>query len=250
MAISKSCLCHQLKSENVDKLKIYITGIIGAIDMRYNEAEIALILFFNLSLGGNDFIPKLNEISHERWLKGIFENENFRRKLFNIYSRPDSGHRSVTIDLDVLVNLLQNFCCPNKQDGEQLSLEDVRQLSINLSGKDARITASNNICKLTNSSLQYVLTTGVSEAELSNVMEDGGLKKVGDMVEYELSPHVHYDSFEDHLKIPEEDLKEALTRTRMRRHRKRELIETPGKERQSRKHKRSTSIPRLVSGDR
>jgi len=70
------------------------------------------------------------------------------------------------------------------------------------------------------------------------------------MVEYELGPHVHYDNIEDLLRIPEEDLKEALTRTRMRRQRKRELIETPGKERQPRKRKLITSTPRLVSGDR
>ncbi|KAK3592142.1 hypothetical protein CHS0354_019432 [Potamilus streckersoni] len=51
-------------------------------------------------------------------------------------------------------------------------------------------------------------------AELPNFKEGRDLKKLGDMVEYELGPHVHYDNIED-LRIPEKDLKEALTRTRM-----------------------------------
>ncbi|KAK3602564.1 hypothetical protein CHS0354_021160 [Potamilus streckersoni] len=64
-------------------------------------------------------------------------------------------------------------------------------------------------------SLQYVLTAGVSEAEHRNFMEGGGLVNVGDMAEYELGPHVHYDNIEDLLRIPEEDLKEARTKIRM-----------------------------------
>ncbi|KAK3610781.1 hypothetical protein CHS0354_028190 [Potamilus streckersoni] len=125
-----------------------------------------LSMFFP-SLGGNDFIPKFYGISHEKWLKGIFENETFRRNLFNIHSRPDSGNLSVTIDSGVYINLLKTLYCPSKQDAERLSLEEAR----------------------------------VSEAKLPNFMECGDLKKVGDMVKYELGPHVHYDNIED-LRIP------------------------------------------------
>ncbi|KAL3880313.1 hypothetical protein ACJMK2_032561 [Sinanodonta woodiana] len=241
------------KPGSAGKLDIYnITGIVRALEMRYNEDKIAVVLSFSLSLGGNDFIPKFYEISHEKWLKGIFENETFRRNLFKIRSRPDSGHLSVTIDPGVYISLLKNFYCPNKHDAERLSLEEVRQLSIKLPGKDVRspklwmppISALHSICKLINSCLQYLLTAGVSEAELPNFMEGGGLKKVGDVVEYELGPHVHCDNIEDLLRNPEEDLKEALTRARMRRQRKRELNETPGKERQPRKRKLITSTPR------
>ncbi|KAK3577396.1 hypothetical protein CHS0354_032243 [Potamilus streckersoni] len=174
------------------KLDIYnITGIPRAIEMRYNEDKIAVILSFSLNLGGNDFIPKFYGISHEMWLKGIFENETFRRNLFKIHSRPNYGHLSVTIDTGVYINLLKNLYCLSKQDADILSLEEGHNFQ--------------------------------------TFMEDGGLKKVGYMVEYELGPHVHYDNTEDLLRIPE-DLKEALTRTRMRRQRKRELIETPGKD--------------------
>ncbi|KAL3880306.1 hypothetical protein ACJMK2_032554 [Sinanodonta woodiana] len=203
--------------------------------------KIAVVLSFSLSLGVNDFIPKLYGISHEKWLKRIFENETFRRNLFKILkTRFWTSH------------LLKNLYCPSKHDAERLSLEEVRQLSIKLPGKDVRspkllmppISALQSICKLINSCLQYLLTASVSEAELPNFMEGGGLKKVGDLIEYELDPHVHYDNIEDLLRNPEEDLKEALTRARMRRQRKRELNETPGKERQPRKRKLITSTPR------
>ncbi|KAL3856571.1 hypothetical protein ACJMK2_011306 [Sinanodonta woodiana] len=229
------------KPGSAGKLDIYnTTGIVRALEMRYNEDEIAVVLSFSLSLGGNDFIPKFYGISHEKWLKSIFENETFRRNLFKIRSRPDSGHLSVTIDPGVYISLLKNFYCPNKHDAERFSLEEVRQLSIKLPGKDVRspklwmppISALHSICKL------------INKAELPNFMEGGGLKKVGDLIEYELCPHVHYDNIEDLLRNPEEDFKEALTRARMRRQRKRELNETPGKERQPRKRELITSTPR------
>ncbi|KAK3577880.1 hypothetical protein CHS0354_014552 [Potamilus streckersoni] len=52
----------------------------------------------SLSFGGNDFIPKFYEISHEKWLKGIFVNETFMKGLFKIHSRSGYGHLSVTIN--------------------------------------------------------------------------------------------------------------------------------------------------------
>ncbi|KAK3601146.1 hypothetical protein CHS0354_019140 [Potamilus streckersoni] len=72
----------------------------------------------------------------------------------------------------------------------------------------------------------------MSKAVLPRAMEGGGLKKAGDVVEYELCQHVHYYNIE-YLFIITEDLKEALIRARMQRQRqrKRELNETPGKER-------------------
>ncbi|KAL3858945.1 hypothetical protein ACJMK2_009194 [Sinanodonta woodiana] len=213
------------KPGSAGKLDIYsITGIVSSIEMRYNEDEMAVVC-----LSASAWV----------WFKGIFENETFRRNLFKMRSRPDSGHLNVNIDPGVYLNLLKNLYCPSKHDAERLSLEEVRQLSIKLPGKDVKspkmwmppIFALHSICKLINSCLQY-LSTAV-----------GGLKKVGD-VEYELGPHVHYNNIEDLLRIPEEDLKEALTRARMRRQRKRELNETPEKERQPRKRKLITSTPR------
>ncbi|KAK3590583.1 hypothetical protein CHS0354_021856 [Potamilus streckersoni] len=49
------------------------------------------------------------------------------------------------------------------------------------------------------------------------------------MVEYKLGPQVYYDNIEDFLRIPEENLKETLTRSRMPQQRKRELIKTQEK---------------------
>ncbi|KAK3580463.1 hypothetical protein CHS0354_035506 [Potamilus streckersoni] len=129
---------------------------------------------------------------------------------------------NATIDPGACIILLRNLYCPTNQDNDRRSLEEVRQLRITLHGKDVRspqlcmtpVTTLHNICKLTNSSLQYLLTAGVSEAELLNIMEGGNLKKVGDMVEYEMGSHVHYDNIEDLLRISE-DFKEALTITRI-----------------------------------
>ncbi|KAK3582941.1 hypothetical protein CHS0354_019948 [Potamilus streckersoni] len=113
-------------------------GIARAIEMRYDEDKIAVILSFSLSSGVSDFIPKCYGTSHEKWLKGIFENETFRRNLFKIRSIPGSVHLSVNIVQGYYTSLQKSLSCRSKHDANIRSLDEVRQLRIKLPGKYVR----------------------------------------------------------------------------------------------------------------
>ena len=107
------------------KLDIYnITGMLSVIERNYGGTSTGTLLSLGLCIGGNDFIPKLHLISHEKILRLLLSTPYLRLNLY----RTDNG--KITLNQDCLVELYKMLYCPKKYVKKITAYNDIRALTI------------------------------------------------------------------------------------------------------------------------
>ena len=107
------------------KLDIYnITGMLALFERYYCDISIGTTLSIGLCVGGNDFIPKLYQISHEKILKLLTSSPWLRLNLCHTYNG------KLVLNQDCLVHLYKSLYCPKKYCCDSLTFENVRAISI------------------------------------------------------------------------------------------------------------------------
>ena len=190
------------------KMDIYnITGMLSLFERHYTDINIGMTLSIGLCIGGNDFIPKLYQISHERILK-LFSNRPWIR--FNLF-QTDSGN--LILNQDCLVQVYKALYCPKKYCCDSLTFEDVRALSIGkqpdasakggYSTNDPRKwlppeTAIRRLGELLQLQVTYLLAAGNHEAVCYEALQTQTLRRnsSGEVV-YDFGDQSRFENFEE-----------------------------------------------------
>lgn len=180
-----------------------ITSMLELLHMVYNDQQIGQKVALTLCMGGNDFLPKFYQISHDKMLKLVMSNEYFLNNLFNF------NDQNVTLNQDIYVGLVKSLYCPKalakKQCATTLEYEVVRNASIHMKKgnvvqtRDPQLwmppeSALHCVGKLINLQAQYMLTAGISQAPLPDFLASGCLKRTisGD-IEYDFGSEAHVE---------------------------------------------------------
>ena len=163
------------------KLDIYnITGMLALFERFYCDINIGTTLSIGLCVGGNDFIPKLYQMSHDRILKLLTSSPWLRLNLCHT----DNG--KLILNQDCLVQLYKTLYCPKKYCCDSLTFENVRAISIGkrpdasakggYSTNDPRKwlppeTAIRRLGQLLQLQMTYLQSAGNHEAECLDVMQ-------------------------------------------------------------------------------
>ena len=107
------------------KYDIYnITSIVQKLEQEYSDKKIAMKIAIVLSMGGNDFIPKIYQVSHKCLLRAFIDSQVFKDTLF------DDINGELTLNSNIYVDLIQYKYCPKKYRHLNLSFDKGRALSI------------------------------------------------------------------------------------------------------------------------
>ena len=118
-----------------DKQEIYdITGIIRALEKQFDTTNVAAIISLILCMGGNDFLPNFNNMSHHKLLSIITSDTALLEQLFTF--QRDGRKITCTINRDIYVDIIKRHYCPANLQHEKHTTEEVRQLSIKRPKKD------------------------------------------------------------------------------------------------------------------
>ncbi|CAC5362524.1 unnamed protein product [Mytilus coruscus] len=153
-------LLQKQKSELYD-----ITGIIELLESRFSRKSICTIAI-SLCLGGNDFIPKYQGISHEKWLSVIIDTPGALQNLVHLTNEPALEKLTGILSEDLYLEIVKRLYCPQNIKSELLSLDEVRQISIKPPGKPIKHpklwmppkSALKQVLKLINCQIAYLLT--------------------------------------------------------------------------------------------
>ena len=189
------------------KLDIYnITGMLALFERYYCDINIGTTLSIGLCVGGNDFIPKLYQMSHDRILKLLASSPWLRLNLCHT----DNG--KLILNQDCLVQLYKTLYCPKKYCCDSLTFENVRAISISkrpdasakggYSTNDPRKwlppeTAIRRLGELLQLQMTYLQSAGNHEAECLDVMQTHTLRQnsSGEM-EYDFGSESRFQSLE------------------------------------------------------
>ena len=184
-----------------------ITRILSCLESRYDDSHIGMKIALTLCLGGNDFIPKLNMISHTKIMKTVVTKCNFMQDLFTIIE----GQMSVNKDTYLI--LTKYLYCSKKFNPDDLTYEEVQRNSMRKGRKVAGdietgslevtrqcsnpqlwmppASAMVKVADLVDLQIKYLMTAGKHDAPLPNFMSSGCLRKTSTgEVEYDLGPDV------------------------------------------------------------
>ena len=107
------------------RLDIYnITGMLALFERYYCDISIGTALSVGLCIEGNDFIPKLYQISHGKLLELLSSSPWLRLNLCHTIND------KLILNQDCLVQLYKALYCPKKYCCDSLTFEDVRAISI------------------------------------------------------------------------------------------------------------------------
>ncbi|CAG2249135.1 unnamed protein product [Mytilus edulis] len=207
-------------SADIDSIKqkseLYdITGIIELLESRFSRKSICTIAI-SLCLGGNDFIPKYQGISHEKWLSVIIDTPGALQNLVHLSNEPALEKPTGILSEDLYLEIVKRLYCPQNINSELLSLDEVRQISIKPPGKPIRHpklwmppkSALKQVLKLINCQIAYLLTTWKHDAVLPDFQKDGCLRKdASGNVHYDFGKDARIEKIEDQLCIDEKVLK-------------------------------------------
>jgi hypothetical protein len=205
-----------LKKWTVDFL---LAGIVTTLERRYGH-QIGMNVATALCLGGNDFVPKLHGCSHSKVLQQIVKL-GILPSLVS-YTVDQSGKRiSGTMHQDVYLYIVKSLYCPPEYDPQLLSLDQVRQSTVRNPKKKKQ--ACNNpqlwtppvgallrVLDTINWQIRYLFTAGHHQSILP---EFTGQDLFNDMEE---GPVWRVDEAEELLIIPEEELRQAFARARIK----------------------------------
>ena len=145
------------------------------------------------------------------------------------------------MDTETYVKIYADLYYPKQVEPNTLTLEEIRQISIKVPGKEFKhpqtwmppISAIKQLAKLVQCQIAYFLTVLNPQASLPNFISIGCLEKRKDGTTwYNLGAESHVDNKETLLTIPEKDLAEklkSLSTKQSRKSCKRRQDETPQK---------------------
>ena len=190
------------------KFDIYnITGMLALFERHYCDINIGTTLSIGLCIGGNDFIPKLYQISHEKILKLLSANPMLRLNLCH------TENGKLTLNQECLVQFYKALYCPKKYCCDSLTFEDVRAISIgkqpDTSAKGGYSTndprkwlppesAMRRLGELLQLQTTYLQSAGNHEAGCFEVMQSQTLRQNSSgEVEYDFGNQSRFESFEE-----------------------------------------------------
>lgn len=107
-----------------------ITRIVETLEKFTDEKYFGMKTAMVLSLGGNDFLPKFYNITHSSTLEMFMRGTVFRKELVNISIHEDNTFASISFSSDIYIDFIKHLYCPKMYEGEKLSYDEVRQMSI------------------------------------------------------------------------------------------------------------------------
>ena len=179
--------------------------MLSLVEHSYGGNSIGTSLSLGLCIGGNEFIPKLYLISHEKILRLLLSTPSFLLNLFET----DNG--KITLNLDCLVEFYKILYCPKKHVKQITAYDDIRALTIGrredkaskggYTTKDPRKwlppeTAINRLGELVQ--IDYLQNAGIHEAVNPNFLLSNTLKQNSSgEIEYDFGPDSRFASFEE-----------------------------------------------------
>lgn len=183
-----------------------ITTLLEIFEEKYHDRDIGLKIALGLCLGGNDFMPKCHQISHETVLNLLIENDFFRQNLVvNV--------GNVQLNYEVFKAFFKTLYCPKRYLCHNMSYEEVRAITIGKSEDQSKLgdyntndprrwlppeSAIEKLADLFHLQIQYLETAGNHSIEMPDFLGPGCLVKnnTGE-IEYNFGPHAHFESFVD-----------------------------------------------------
>ena len=208
---------------------------------------------FAMCMGGNDFIPKFQGISHQKVLSTFFDG--FLNELFTFKFNNLNNLIGAEVNKDSYINFVKTLYCPKTLDSSKLKFEEIRQLSI----KDPKHSEFKNPVKwipprsvllsfagLIDCQIDYLFTLGDHAASLPDFIGKGCLHRDTDgNVCYQFGDDVKFDRKEDLLVLDEKQLSQTLSSAAKRKSAqatKRSLNYTPQKGLRRKGRKVTTNI--------
>ena len=181
--------------------------MLSVMERSYGGCSIGSLLSLGLCIGGNDFIPKLHLISHEKILRLLLSTPNLRQNLLK------TVNGKLILNQECLVELYKMLYCPKKHMKHITTYEDIRAITIGkqedkasrggYTTKDPRKwlppkSAINRLGELVQLQIDYLQSAGIHEAENPNFLASNTLKQnsSGEIV-YDFGPDSHFDNFEE-----------------------------------------------------
>ncbi|MEW8546925.1 MAG: hypothetical protein AB2693_25705 [Candidatus Thiodiazotropha sp.] len=222
------------------KYDVYnITRILGLFERVYKDKNIGLKVAIGLCIGGNDFIPKFQQISHTTLMK-LWLKQAYRSSCLTV------SDGKLTLNEDKFVDFIKELYCPKRICSEDFSFEQVRALSIGKKASDSPSgysmkdpkrwlppeSAIRRLAEIVQLQIDYLLTAGVHEKELPDFLSKSCFKKQDGDIEFDFGEDAHFvsidrlpvvEAFSSRSKRTNEDTPQAGAR------RKRPLTSTPVK---------------------
>ena len=224
-----------------------ITRMISILEKAYGDTQICQMMAMMLAMGGNDFLPKFQHITHLKVLQQFLASPVYKEQLFQ-----KAGSDLIAIDRKMFTEFMKDLYCPPALHSEELTFEEVRQLTIkpptlkNQTSSDA-ITFSfsdgqanlrhprqwlppkscmENLCTLYDAMLEYFSGLGRHDAALPDFSVTclDSKKRDGS---YNLGKEAHVTRLKDLLTINESELQ---LQKKYAQARKRALQSTPKKQ--------------------
>ena len=189
------------------RIDIYnVTKMLEVLERSYADKEIGSKLAVSLCMGGNDFMPKCHQISHDTILK-LLLTQPYRQNLFFFQSG------KITVNQACFVEFYKTLYCPKRCQPSGLTFEEVRAITIakstdekHQSGfktRDPRKwlppeSALQRLYEMLQLQIQYLETAGDHSACLPAFLNSSCLQRsVCGEIEYNFGPDVHFTSFDD-----------------------------------------------------
>ena len=233
---------HVILQKKGPKYDVYnITAMVELFENSFRDRNIGMKVAFCLCMGGNDFIPKCDQLSHDMMLKTVLQTPIYRDHLFMFEDNV------VKVNKDCFVDLYRRIYCPAKLRNTNIPYDEVRTMSIckrtdptkksGYSTADSKKwlppkSAIEKLSDLVQLQIKYLETAGIHDAPLPNFLNCGCLTKTAaGEIEYDFGPDAHFESISDlpdMSSLPERKKRQRIGNTpRSGDRRKRVMTSTP-----------------------
>ena len=189
---------------------------INTLEVRFGK-ECLPNIALSMCIGGNDCLPKLHGLSHEKLLIEIVHTPGALHSIVRYTYDKDTGKPVIgVINEDVFSDIIKRLYCPSNISAEAMNLELVRQMSIKPPYNEFRHparwmppkSALLKVSKLINCHIAYMMTVSKPDAPLPKFLEYGCLKKDDKRkVQYDFGNDIKVDNLQRLLTIGEAELK-------------------------------------------
>ena len=108
-------MCVLLKKSGTFNL-YNITRIIFILERVYDDAQVCQMIAIMLAMGGNDFLPKFQHITHLKVLQQVFASPVYKEQLFH-----KAGSDLIAIDRKMFTEFMKDLYCPPSLHSEELT---------------------------------------------------------------------------------------------------------------------------------
>ncbi|XP_070182538.1 uncharacterized protein, partial [Littorina saxatilis] len=243
---------HLVLQKAKGRMDVYnVCKIARALEHRFGD-DAAMRVAVALTLGGNDFLPKFEGISHKTVVDSIIRN-GFLQDFVKFRSDGGGELTSGKLDRDIYLRLIKHLYCPAVYNPENLTATEVRHLSITSAKKGYKdpnkwmppVSALLQVAQLIDLQIQYLFTAGNHSAKLPDFLEhDCFIQDEKGRIRHNFGPERRAEELNELLVLDEEHLKRSLE---MAKHNKGKRLQddTPQKGKRRKAAKRQlTSTPR------